>query len=398
VRVTAAAGRSGEGSDGDHRPVPDWNRRVQWTVTGAVMVLAVAFYFRNGGDFEVYWRSAGRFLRGEGLYPVTDGLGTYRYSPGILIFLVPLAALPVKAGTVVWYALLVSTTGWLARVLPGQVRGPVAGLAVLVGFLGVLRPFLDEFMYAQANLLVLGLAVAAFIAEDRGREFRAGVLISLAVGLKLTPALLLLDALLRRRWRALAGAAAGGIALLVAPVVTYGPRGMVRVNLEWIESLRSSATGIVGSQMNQGVFGQVALATQTFLDGPLPPGAPTWIAIALSAAVVAVALLSPGPYPRRAMILFAIAAAGPLGWLWNFVCAWPLMSWIASTGRRQRWAVGLFGLSLLVPMYDVSGQAFEEMVFGAGLPGIGLMSFYALAWAIQRRRDRLSGEGGVAAA
>jgi alpha-1,2-mannosyltransferase len=367
-------------------------------VVAVVVVLAIIYAFRNGGDFEVYWRSARRFLRGEPLYPASDGLGTYRYSPGILVLLLPLAALPLKVGLAGWYLLLVVTTGWLARVLPGQIRGPVAGLAVLVGFLGVLRPFLDEYMYAQANLLVLGLAVAAFIAEDRGREFGSGFLVALAVGLKLTPAILVLDMLLRRRWRALAGAAVGGVALLVAPVVTYGPRGAVAVNLEWFESLRSSATGIVGSQMNQGVFGQVALATQTALDGPIPPGAPTWVAIALAAAVVAIALLTPGPYPRRGMMLFAMAAAGPLGWLWNFVCAWPLMAWIASTGRRQRWAVGLFGVALLIPMYDVSGQAFEEQVFGAGLPGIGLMCFFLFAWTLQRRRARAAGTGPPAAA
>ncbi len=395
---SSTGGHAAGGSGGGPGSFPDWNRRAQRIVTGVVIVLAVIYYFRNGGDFEVYWRAARRFVRGEGLYPATDGLGTYRYAPGILVFLLPLAALPLKAGLVAWYATLAVTTAWLARVLPGQIRGPAAGLAVLVGFLGVLRPFMDELMYAQANLLVLGLAVAAFIAEDRGREFRAGVLVSLAVGLKLTPALLVVDMVLRRRWRALAGAVSGGIALLVAPVVTYGPRGMVRVNLEWIESLRSSATGIVGSQLNQGIFGQVALATQTFLDGPIPPGWPTWLAVALSGVVVLVALLARGPYPRRAMILYAVAAASPLGWVWNFVCGWPLMSWIASTGSRQRWAVGLFGLAMLVPMYDVSGQAFEESVYGAGLPGLGLMSFYALAWAIQRRRERAPGGGRAAAA
>jgi hypothetical protein len=184
----------------------------------------------------------------------------------------------------------------------------------------------------------------------------------------------------------------------VAPVVTYGPRGALAVNREWISSLSSSATGVVGSQLNQGIFGQVTLATQPMLDAPLPPGVPTWVAMALSAATVAVALLAAGPYPRRAMALFAMAAASPLGWLWNFVLAWPLMAWIASTGRRQRWAVGLFGIALLIPMYDVSGQAFEEQVFGAGLPGIGLMCFFLLAWAIQRRRNRAALPGRPATA
>lgn len=128
----------------------------------------------------------------------------------------------------------------------------------------------------------------------------------------------------------------------------------------------TSAASLVGSQLNQGVFGLVALATQPYLDGPLPPGLPTWVAMALSATAVVLALSAREPYPKRGMMLFAVAAAGPLGWIQNFVCAWPLLAWIASTGARERWAVGIFGVVLLVPMYDISGPLFEEQFFGAG--------------------------------
>jgi alpha-1,2-mannosyltransferase len=250
----------------------------------------------------------------------------------------------------------------------------------------VARPFLDEFLYAQANVVVLWLVVAATAAEDAGEDLRGGLLVGLATGLKLTPALFLVDFLLRRRWRALAGAAAAGALLAAAPVVTYGVAGAVGVHREWFRSLRHSAPALVGSYMNQGVFGIVAHATQDRLDGPIPPGPATWLALALAGAVVVVALAARYPQPRRGMLLVAMAAAGPLGWIWNFVYAWPLLAWLAARGPRARLAVAAAGLALCIPIYDIAGPRIEDWVFGHSLPGLVMLGFLgAAAWASAHR-------------
>ncbi|HQR28972.1 MAG TPA: glycosyltransferase family 87 protein [Anaeromyxobacteraceae bacterium] len=359
-------------------------------VAAVLVVLAFLHWFTQGSDFEVYWRSARRFLAGAPLYPASDGTKTYRYAPGILLPLVPLGWLPLKVALAAWYAGMVAAGWWIARTLARRMGGPRAGTFVLVGFLGVARPFLDEFSLAQANVFLLALVVASWVAEDRGQDAWAGALVALAASVKAAPALLLLDFLLRRRWRALAGAAACGVAVLLAPIVTYGPRGAVAVHEEWRRSLGTSAVGFVGSELNQGVFGLVALATQEAPDAPLPPGPPTWIAIALAVVVCVLALVPRVRDSRRALLLFAMASATPLGWLCNFLLAWPMMTGLAATGRRLRWAVGVFGVLLLIPIYDVTGPAIEDWVFAHGLPGLGLLAFFGVAWAL---RDRLAWNG-----
>ncbi|MEI6226525.1 MAG: glycosyltransferase 87 family protein, partial [Deltaproteobacteria bacterium] len=155
----------------------DWDRLAPWIVAGVLALFAILHVVRHGGDFFTYWRAAQRFLAGAPQYPASDGLGTYRYSPGVLLLLAPFTLVPVAAGRTIWFLLVVLSGAWVARRLVRGLPSPLAGTAVLVGFLGVSRPFLDEFFYGQADWLVLALLVAALTAEDRRRDLLAGLLV-----------------------------------------------------------------------------------------------------------------------------------------------------------------------------------------------------------------------------
>jgi len=360
---------------GGRTPARDWDRLAPWIVGGVLALFAVLHVVRHGGDFFTYWRAAQRFLAGAPQYPPSDGLGTYRYSPGVLLLLAPFTLVPVAAGRTIWFLLVVLSGAWVARRLVRGLPSPLAGTAVLVGFLGVSRPFLDEFFYGQADWLVLSLLVAALAAEDRRRDLLAGVLAALAGGLKLAPFLLAVDFALRRRWRALGGVALGVLALVAAPLLTYGPAGTVDVHREWIGSLSTSAAGMVVGHLNQGVFGIVARAA-----GGLgaPDGLATGIAVLAAAAVVVAALSAAWPEPRRALLLFAVALASPLGWTWNFLTAWPALSLLAASGPRARLAVGILGAALLACIYDVVGPRIEDQVFRWSLPGLGFLALFVL--------------------
>ena len=361
----------------------DWDRLAPWIVAGVLALFAILHVVRHGGDFFTYWRAAQRFLAGAPQYPASDGLGTYRYSPGVLLLLAPFTLVPVAAGRTIWFLLVVLSGAWVARRLVRGLPSPLAGTAVLVGFLGVSRPFLDEFFYGQADWLVLALLVAALAAEDRRRDLLAGVLVALAGGLKLAPFLLAGDFALRRRWRALGGVAVGVLALLAAPVLSYGPAGTVAVHREWIASLSTSAAGMVGGHLNQGVFGIVARAAGAM---GVPGALATGIAVLAAAAVVVAALSAAWPEPRRALLLFALALASPLGWTWNFLTAWPALSLLAASGPRARLAVGVLGTALLACIYDVVGSRIEDQVFRWSLPGLGFLALFVLLRAAGRWR------------
>ena len=344
----------------------DWSRRAAWGV-GAVALAFAAFHWRrHGTDLEVYWRAARRFLAALPLYPAADGLRTYRYAPGAAVAFAPLAPLPLPLARAAWYMAMIALALLVARALASR-AGKAPGAHLVVAWVGVVRPLLEEFHYAQANLLVLALALAAFAAEDRGRPGLAGLLAALAAGLKLAPLVLFLDFALRRRWRALAGFAAGAAALAVAPVVTYGVGGAIRVHEEWIASMRTSALGLAASPGNQSLLG-IALRA----------GLPGWCGALASAALVAWALAARGPEPRRSLLLLAMALASPLGWTWNFVLALPALDLLAASGRWYAWGVGLFGAASLVPLYDVGGPRLERWVFEHSFFGASMLALFAL--------------------
>ncbi len=352
-------------------PVPgrrfDWERVGPWVAALLLLLLAAGNVGRHGSDLETYWRAARRFSAGSDLYPPDDGLRMFRYAPGVAALFLPLAPLPLFTARAVWYAVLVAAS-LLAIRLVGRRPGTRAGVALAAACLGVARPFLDEFHYGQVNVIVLLALLAAFLAEDRGRDGVAGLLVSLAIGLKLVPLVFAADLALRRRWRGLAGVAFGLAALAIVPAATYGLAGAVEIHRSWIRSLAAAAPALVHVSGNQSLFGVAARA------GLLRP----WGALAALAAVAA-ALLAPGPEPRRSLLLFCLGLAAPLGWMWNYVCALPALHLVASSGRRGAWAVAAFGVLSLTTLYDVGGRAFEHRVFELSLPGLALLAFFVAA-------------------
>jgi glycosyl transferase family 87 len=333
-----------------------------WVAAGLLACLAAAQY-RHGQDFGVFWRAGGRFVAGRDLFPAGDGFLAWRYAPGTALLFAPFALLPLGAAKALWFALLAAAGGLVvARLARDAPDFRPAGLALLA----LSRPLVEEFACGQVNLLVLLAALAAFRDEDRGRPVRAGLLLALCVGLKLSPALLLLPALAARRWRVVGGAALGLVLVALAPLPFYGASGAVALHHRWTASLAAASPGAAAAGGNQSLFGCAARL-----------GAPAWAAAIVAAAVVAAALRAPGDRARRGLLLFATALASPMGWIQNYVLALPALAGLAVSRRSV--AAAAVGVALLVPMYDVSGPRFEAWVFDRSLPLAAMALLFVLA-------------------
>jgi alpha-1,2-mannosyltransferase len=356
-----------------------------WLAATLLLVLAVVS-FRHGQDFAVFWRTGRRLLAGESIYPPADGFLVYRYAPGTALAFTPFAALPFSVAKAVWYALLVACGALVVHLLaaasgPGPGPGTKTRAAALA-LLALSRPLLEEFACAQVNLVVLLLLLAAFACEDAGKERRAGLLIALAVGLKLAPALILLDVALRKRWRTLAGFALGAAAIAAAPIARYGLSGTIELHRAWMASLLAASPGATAAPGNQSLFGLAARV-----------GLPPFAAVATAAALAGFVLLRSEPEPRRALLLFATALASPMGWIQNYVMALPALFAVAHAGGRRATAAATLGALLLVPLYDVTGPRFEQRFFSWSLPLAAMGILFALA-----ARSRNPGaESGLAA-
>ncbi len=214
-----------------------------------------AFY--TGGRFlldgrmdELYDFGAQKAFQDSLVYPVqTDEMHPYINPPFVTVLYAAFAWCSYGVGTLLWYvggfACLVGAVWLLRREMPGS-GGPTLGRVVLLSL--CFFPTLAWLIYGQNATLTLFLFTLMFVQLRRAHDFAGG----LAVGLLFyKPQLMIacgLMLLIRRRWRALAGAALGvalwivlGLAVCPEALVTYA-----KVSPQLFDFLRSEGTVLGG--------------------------------------------------------------------------------------------------------------------------------------------------------
>ncbi|HEX5467092.1 MAG TPA: glycosyltransferase family 87 protein [Candidatus Limnocylindrales bacterium] len=192
-------------------------------VSAICVVLAVVYLvlLRDGlvgFDWFDYLSASRSIVAGHGAFGEILRLGAERYgSPTAPLFvyppflayaLIPATVLPWQVGYVLWSGLSIAALVWALSLLPRD-----HPLRQRWWILPAFGPLTFGFLLGQVDILVLaGLLVAL---EDRDGT-RAGVGLAVAVILKATPAVFIIELLMRHRWRALA---AGSVAALILAAV-----------------------------------------------------------------------------------------------------------------------------------------------------------------------------------
>ncbi len=185
-------------------------------VVGAVLASAGSTL---GYDLYAYVHAAERLLEGRPLYdPAVDVAGGYAiflYPPPFALLAVPFVPLTAAFGPWPWIGLLVACFALGVAILP--VRREVRWLVVLLG--GLSWPLAYSLKLGQVGPILFLLFAAGW--RWRGRAGPLGVALALGTIVKVQPALLLVWALLTRRWRAL-GVALGllGVGAVAATIVS----------------------------------------------------------------------------------------------------------------------------------------------------------------------------------
>jgi len=202
--------------------------RVVAVLVLVVVLLAVSIAYARkaakGGSAFMRWRPIVLKLGGpDNIYTPPE---LYPNPPMMAMVLWPFARLPGHLGALVWLWLKVGMAvlsawwvfSWLGR--HGEGFGFWARAAVILLWL---RPVLSDLRHGNINLLILVLVCACWDAYRRGRDVRAGVLLGLAITLKVTPGLLAAYFVYKRRWL-LAGACIAGavLFLIVIPSMALG--------------------------------------------------------------------------------------------------------------------------------------------------------------------------------
>jgi alpha-1,2-mannosyltransferase len=345
-----------------------WSR-AQWTLVALSILyagFAIPIGIHKGIDFEIHANAARTLLAGQPLYAETPMTGVW-WPPFAILALTPLAllanlSLPVAKG--VFALLSVACVAWsIARF--GQAGRRHLALAVIA----VAVPLQINFDYLNLNAVLLALVVAAGFDLGRGRDVRAGVWLGFAAALKMFPALLLVYAAYRRRWRTAAVGAALTLALTVCALLPLGVQGALASGKSW---LASSGTGVwVLHRRNQSL---PALLNRA---GVPHPGI---VAIDLLLVILAaVALWRATPdddvvHDIGIVTLLAVVVS-PIAWDHYFLLLFP--AWVAALSRApaarprgSRIALIVAGIAtsgvLTVGSSTVRGILLEHSIYGWG--------------------------------
>ena len=225
-------------------------------------------------DIDVYRMGGRAWLNGDSLYSdgvlfhTIAGLNLpFTYPPLAAVVFSPFAWLSLEAAgvtiTVITFALLIVTTlivltrlqVWQQSVLGGAAWGRRTWLAAAIVAPAVLyfEPIRSNFDFGQINVILMTLVIADCV--PRKTAWPRGLLLGVAIALKLTPAVFLLYFLLRRDFRALLASMASAA---LATALGFALAG--RDSWEyWTETIRDTdRIGTATYLTNQNIAGTLA--------------------------------------------------------------------------------------------------------------------------------------------
>jgi hypothetical protein len=336
-----------------------WRPIVKWIafviVTG--FVLATFFSTRKPDtqdqDFGAYYRAGQAAIAGTSPYVIDSHgpLGAYMYAPVFAHTIFRgLAHVPY-----LWAVRLFMVFNWIATIAVAGLclqllRAPGRDL-LLLGLIALI-PTGD---YLKANIhngqvgtLLLLACVGWLCLMLRGRSFLGGLLLSLAIALKLYPALLVPYLLLRKDWRGIAGITLGLLILFGLPGFFVGFGDLIPLHQQWLKFCMStqiaSQTIRTGNQSLLGVLARLPFIT----NGRQGLLSPENLAKLIHVYPVIVLVLTAGVYgflyrsTRNAvrdvgLLLLWMTLASPRAWTFNFaVEILPAMLLAATILDRRR--------------------------------------------------------------
>ena len=270
-----------------------------------------------GYDFLAYHAAAARVLDAHPVYDLAYDIagpsGLFLYPPTFVPLVLVFGLLPASAATWMWIGLLLAAFAVGVALLPvsRQTRWVVVLLA------GQSWPFLYNLKLGQVGPLLFLLFVIGWRWMDRPRVL--GATGALGAAIKLQPGLILVWALMTRRWAAIGVSAVVLAVLAIFATFLAGPQSwpdyvtlIGRVS-DAITTPHNAAPGAVAFQL--GASRDVSAVIQWTSTG-LALAAVAWAAVRMAAvpsylvAVIASQLMSPVLWDHYAMLLLL-----PVAWM-----------------------------------------------------------------------------------
>lgn len=335
----------------------------------------------------------------------------YLYPPLFAVAMLPLALVPYATAFAIWLGVnVLLLAASLALFLAGR-RGSLLVTASCVLVAGAFHPVWHHLKIGQSSLLVLFLLALTMRLLLRGRDVGAGIALAGAILLKLTPGILLVFLAARRRWRALASAAAAMLVLSLLSGLVAGVEPQATYFGEMVPLLGAGTAFYPNQSLNGLITRLLGLGDYRKADLSLDLAAPRILGLAGGLVVVALSLAAVVRRRRDgspeaiedgfAVLILASLMASPISWEHHYVIAllpgWILIRRWGVTGSARRRIPESAGVCLALVGSYVSLQVFEK--FGPGplgplLGSAALLGGGALWWIfLTGRSDAAAGAG-----
>ncbi|MET7767990.1 glycosyltransferase 87 family protein [Nocardia sp. NPDC005366] len=317
----------------------------------SVLVSLLVHWWNGYIDLLVYRNGARVWLDGGELYgpmPPVMGIGLpFTYPPLAALFFAPLALMPLHVAEVLVVVTNIASLSiaiWLvlSRIRPGLDRMSSLTLVIgVVAFANFLEPVRQTFGFGQINLVLM--AAISLDCLVRKPFWPRGMLIGIAVSVKLIPAGYLLYFLLRRDWKAAGTLVASAIAAVGLGFLLF-PKDSVEY---WFDTLAD--TGRIGPPYFAGNQSIKGMAFRLGVSDSL--ATLIWITLSLVAVALAAVwmrrLIDAGATVAALLVnAAAVLLVSPVSWSHHWVWVAPALVVAADSivrGRRDRWYLGTVG-------------------------------------------------------
>ncbi len=302
----------------------------------------------NFVDLHVYVGGAATLGSGQPLYDYVYADQTpdfplpFTYPPFAAVVFAPLHLVPFGLLAFAWQVgIIVALYGvvWFSLRLLGRSDHRLAMLWTAVGIWT--EPLRSTFDYGQINVI---LVLAVLYAVYSSRWWLSGLLVGLAAGVKLTPAVSGLYFLGARRWRAAVFSAVVFFATIGVSVLVLGDQARF-----YFTDLLGDASriGPIGTSFNQSWRGGIS----RILGHDAGYGPPVLVAVAITAVLAILAWRAVGADDRLGAIvvvqLFGLLLS-PISWTHHWVWLIPLMIWLLHGALGDRRGARILGWGWLV--------------------------------------------------
>jgi alpha-1,2-mannosyltransferase len=263
----------------------------------------------------------------------------FTYPPFAAVVFYPLQFIPFGILTFIWQVAIIASLYGVVRIsqklLSGQSDRRIAMLWTAIGIW--LEPIRSNFDYGQINVM---LVLAVLYAVYSTRWWLSGLLVGLAAGVKLTPAVSGLYFVGARRWSAAVFSAVVFFGTVAVSAMIVGDQ----TRYYFTELLGDARrVGPIGTSFNQSWRGGISrILGYDAGYGPL-----VLVAIAMTAVLAFLAWRAIGGAQDRlggiiVVQLFGLLAS-PISWTHHWVWLIPLMIWLLHGPLRERLGARVLG-------------------------------------------------------